>query len=346
MTPSSPGPDRPPRPTIAPPASGEGPRSAGGGSGPEAAGRRFGFGPDFLTELFRFPLDPGYADAATRRDQVGPRTGWSSGVVRTVSTVTAVAIGVLLAVAYRQTVAQEPERSRARAGLVSQINDREQATDVLQRRAEQLREQVTRQRDAAIAGGEAARLRALEAATGLARVRGDGVVVTVDDAPTAVDAVTGAGNGQDLGRVFDQDLQRITNALWAAGAEAVAINGQRLTATTTIRSAGRAILVDFRPVTGPYQVSAIGPDNLGRRFAGSTTATFITELVSSYGISYQLREADDLTLPAAGEPRLRYARPATDPSASGSASVPSNDPSGDPPSAGTGPSTSSPGGGP
>ena len=55
----------------------------------------------------------------------------------------------------------------------------------------------------------------------------------------------------------------MVNALWAAGAEAISINGQRLGPTTAIRFAGEAVLVDFRPVTNPYEISAIGdPDTL------------------------------------------------------------------------------------
>jgi uncharacterized protein YlxW (UPF0749 family) len=294
------------------------------------------FTSDVLTDLFRFPLDPGYADAAARRATHGRRTGWRHSALRLAAVVTALAIGFLLAVAYRQTLADEPGRSRARAGLAEQVNERQAATDQLQRRADRLRDEVAKQRDAALADTEAARLRGLEAATGLARVRGNGVIVTVDDAPSAVDAVT--GEGADLGRVLDRDLQYIANALWAGGAEAVSINGQRLTATTTIRSAGRAILVDFRPVTGPYEIAAIGPDDLDRRFDTSAAARLFRSLESTYGMAYEVRRADGLTLPGAAEPRLRFARPVGTPAPTpaGSGPVPS----------GAVPSTSPPGGGP
>ena len=93
-------------------------------------------------------------------------------------------------------------------------------------------------------------------------------MVTVGDAPTPSDRLTGSGK-PDLGRVLDRDLQWLANALWALGAEAVAINGQRLTATSTIRTAGEAILVDFRPVTSPYEVAAIGPDDMADEFEDS-----------------------------------------------------------------------------
>jgi uncharacterized protein YlxW (UPF0749 family) len=284
------------------------------------------YAPDFLTQLFRDPLDPGYADAAARRERVGPATGWRRGTVRAVSVLTLVVLGFLLAVAYRQTVADEPGRSQARAGLVSQINARDEETDELTRRADELRAEVARQRDAALSGDAAAELRDLEASTGLGRVRGDGVVVAVADGPTGADAVTGAG-GTNLGRVLDRDLQDIANALWSAGAEAIAINGQRLTATSTIRAAGSAILVGFRPVTGPYEVSAIGPQEMADRFQDSGAARLLRSVANEYGMSFGVRRVDDLTLPAAGEPRLDYARPSPEPGQPASQAAPGVSPS-------------------
>ncbi|MEU7754480.1 DUF881 domain-containing protein [Micromonospora sp. NPDC049101] len=277
------------------------------------------YAPDFLTELFRNPLDPGYADAAAARRRSAstePVRGWRAWPARSVSVVVVVLLGFLFAVAYRQTVADEPGRSQARSGLVAQIKEREGQTDRLSTRADQLREEVGRQRDAALSGSTAARLRDLEASTGLGRVRGDGVVVRLADGPGKADAVTGAGAGPS--RVLYSDLQGVANALWSAGAEAVSINGQRLTSTSTIRTAGDAILVDFRPVMGPYEVSAIGPGSMRRKFENSRNADLMREVAQKTGLSFGVREADDLTLPAAPEPQLRYAKPSVSPSPSAS----------------------------
>ncbi|MEV0155584.1 DUF881 domain-containing protein [Micromonospora sp. NPDC050686] len=274
------------------------------------------YAPDFLTELFRNPLDPGYSDAAAaaRRRPPGRAPGWRGASARVVSLVVTVALGFLFAVAYRQTAAAEPERGKTRAGLVQQIRERAGETDRLSDRADQLREEVSRQRAAALGGSQAARLRDLEAGTGLGRVHGDGVVVRLADPVQDKDAVTGVGAGP--AQVLYTDLQRVANDLWGAGAEAVAINGQRLTATSTIRSAGEAILVDFRPVTGPYEVSAIGPDSMARRFRDSRAALLMREVAETTGVSFGVREAEDLTLPAAPEPQLRYAKPSVSPSPS------------------------------
>jgi small basic protein/uncharacterized protein YlxW (UPF0749 family) len=222
------------------------------------------YAPDFLTELFRNPLDPGYADAAARRARDGDPTGWPRRITTTVSALTLVALGLLFVVAYRQTVADEPARTQARNALIEQVQKRRAGTDQLQQRADALRGEVAALRERELGGPAVARLRNLEAATGLAPVRGDGARITLGDGATPIDPVTGRRTVD--GRVRDSDLQLAANALWAAGAEAIAVNGQRLTATSTIRQAGEAILVDFRPVTTPYMMVAIGPDDLAETF--------------------------------------------------------------------------------
>ncbi|RIV37337.1 DUF881 domain-containing protein [Micromonospora radicis] len=291
------------------------------------------FTPDFLTELFRNPLDPGYGDAALRRARTGQpaRPGWS---VSPVSVVVIVLLGFLCAVAYRQTTAEEPGRAQARSGLVAQIKQRQADTDAMSDRAEVLREEVNRQRQAALGGSQATRLRNLEASTGLGRVRGDGVVVRLADGPAGQGSLSGANVGP--AEVLYSDLQGVANDLWGAGAEAISINGQRLTSTSTIRNAAKAILVDFRPVTGPYEVSAIGPGSMRKRYEASRSALTMRKVAQDTGLSFEVRDADDLTLPAAPEPQLRYAEPAVSPSAS---------PSGGDESSGSGTSPSPSGGG-
>jgi uncharacterized protein YlxW (UPF0749 family) len=287
---------------------------------------------DFLTELFRAPLDPGYAAAARRRAARGtpPPTGVRRAGEVGLRITALVVIGFLLAVAYQFAAAAQPETSRARAGLVADVKARRASTDQLQKKADQLREQVSRERDAALSdSGESARLRNLEADTGVAKVHGDGVVVRLVDAPPPVDPVTGRRSTSNPGRVLDRDLQDISNELWHLGAEAVAINGERLTTTTTIRAAGDTILVDFQPVTAPYEVSAIGPGDLTDTFNASATARRFRQYVQVYKMQFSAKRRDGLTLPAAGEPQLRYAKVPSPPPASPGASA-SRRPSGPP----------------
>jgi len=272
---------------------------------------RDGLAPDFLSDLFRHPLDPGYADAAARRAEHGPRPPWRRRGAYGLKVLTLVAIGFLLAVAYREAVKAEPEATRAHAGLVGEVKSAQTATDDLQNQSDQLRRQVSDAQAAAL-GADAAELRQLrqeEAATGLAPVTGPGAVVRLVDAPTPIDPNTGRQSDQPVNRVLDIDLQGVANALWASGAEAIAINGQRLSTLSTIRTAGSAILVDFRPVTSPYEVSAIGGPNMLGTFNHTPTAATMHSLVTRYGLSFATRSEDHLQLPAAPAPALLYARP-------------------------------------
>jgi uncharacterized protein YlxW (UPF0749 family) len=293
-------------------------RSGAAAAGPERSGARFQV--DMLTELFQNPLDPAYADAAARRASGPPAPAWRRRTAAWARLLALVVTGFLLAVAYRHAVAIEPERTRAQAGLVEEAQAAQERADDLQAQADLLRTQVDQMRAAALGGSssELLALREREAATGLAPVTGDGAVVALGDAPAVVDPTTGKQTVPENGLVLDVDLQEVVNGLWKAGAEAVSINGERLTATSTIRTAGEAILVDFRPVTGPYEVSAIGPDDLSERYAGSDSAARIRALAGQYGLRFSVREAEDMVLPAAStDIPLRYARPESSPSPSG-----------------------------
>ncbi|MEV0900070.1 DUF881 domain-containing protein [Actinoplanes sp. NPDC049802] len=290
-----------------------------GGPDPDgaAAGKRT-YGPDFLTALFQNPLDPGYSDAAARRATEGRRTGWRRGLAGGSSALTLVVIGFLLVVAYRQTVAEEPARTKARDSLIAQVQNRREGTERLRAQADRLGDEVAALRERALGGAAIAELKDLEAATGMAPVRGSGARIRLVDGPTSVDAVTGERRTDGL--VKDTDLQLAANALWEAGAEAIMINGQRLTATSRIRQAGEAILVDIRPVASPYELTAIGPDELAEDFRAGYAGPYFETLQGRYGISFEAAEVKDVTLEAATEFKLRSAAPSIAPAPSGSAS--------------------------
>jgi uncharacterized protein YlxW (UPF0749 family) len=277
-----------------------------------ASGARQDPAPDFLLDLFADPLDPGYADAAAHRAEHGPRPAWRRQGALVLRTATLVATGFLLAVAYRHAVAAEPERSGAHAGLVDEVKAAQVRADRLQRRSDDLRSEVGRLQETALGGAnpQLREIRQREAATGLATVTGDGVVVQLADPPTPIDPTTGKPTGADVSRVLDVDLQSVVNGLWSVGAEAIAVNGQRLTSTSTIRTAGSAILVDFRPVISPYDVAAIGPADVEERFNGGAGAAAMRALAKQYGLGFSSRARKGLTLPAAAaDTPLRYAHP-------------------------------------
>lgn len=267
--------------------------------------------PEFLTDLFRDPLDPGYAEAAQRRAaKGGPVRRGRRG--RVLSAVTLVVVGALLSVAWLQVVQEEPTRTEVRENLEAQVREREAETDALQAQARELREQVAELRDRQLGDPQAVRdLRMLEAVTGLGRVEGDGVRVRLEDGPPEVDPTTGEPVQDPESRVLYRDLQQVANALWATGAEAVAVNGHRLTATSAIRSASGAVLIDHQPVTSPYEVVAVGSPELAEQFAVSTAGRLMETLVDEFGIGYAVESVDGVTVPAASEPQLLFVTPST-----------------------------------
>ena len=108
------------------------------------------------------------------------------------------------------------------------------------------------------------------------------------------------------GRVLDRDLQDAVNGLWAAGAEAVSVNGLRLNALTAIRSAGEAVLVDFRPLSPPYVLRAVGDAaGLERAFQTGEAGRRLATYPGLYGIAVGVRRARALELPAARLPDLQ-----------------------------------------
>jgi uncharacterized protein YlxW (UPF0749 family) len=273
-----------------------------------------------LVDMMADTLDRGYAERAARVEPGVP--GGSSWRARRRQRLTpllgVLAVGVLTGTA----VAEVRERSEAETGLrgdlAAQVAQRTRDSDALERRAAQLRDEVAAVRQQALgvdAAGRtvAERLEALGAAAATTAVRGPGLVVTLDDAPTG-DAVGGEplrGGTVPEGRVRDSDVQDVVNGLWAAGAEAVAVDGQRLAAVTAIRSAGESVLVDLRPLSPPYVVEAVGdPSRLEVRFVDGPSGRRLTTLTSLYGIRSEVARADELDLPAAGTPDLRAATPA------------------------------------
>ncbi|MFL6129958.1 MAG: DUF881 domain-containing protein [Mycobacteriales bacterium] len=312
-----------------------------------------------LDELMTDHLDPGYAAAARRRAGPGERPGGDRPRARVLLAVGLLLVGFLLAVAYRGTLRQAPDSERARQALVRDVEAGSALSDSLQRRAETLSGELVRERDAALTvsrNGDrvGTELHRLEAAAAQSAVHGPGIEVVAGDATAReqLDPATGERvtvPAEDSGRLRDRDLQSLVNALWAAGAEAVAVDGERLAPTTTIRAAGEAILVDLRPVQSPYTITGVGdPETLLPRFADSEAARRYQSYTGLYGIQFSVRKVGDLRLRAATGPELRYADAV--PSSTAAATPPS--PRGSPPSGSSGPTGAgptpgrSPGGGP
>lgn len=224
------------------------------------------------------------------------------GPVRVVVLVAALAVlAMILTVGLVQRRDDASTQARARAALVDRVEAQTAQVMALQDELTAMRARISVDEQAALARSAtgtrlAAQIASLEAATGLTPVVGPGVRLVVQDAE--VDPATNAP--PEGGRVLDQDLQGVVNGLWQAGAESIALNGHRLTATSAIRAAGEAILVDLRPLLPPYSVEAVGePDGLAQRFEQSASDETLRNLAAEYGIRWHLSTDAELALPAA-----------------------------------------------
>ena len=249
-----------------------------------------------LRRLLDETLDPGYEEAAGRRVAAGgtaaPESGWTR---RLVLALCLLLIGALSTVVISQVRLSAPQREELREALIADVAAQRSAGDLLQQRLVEIRDEATRVREqllAATSQGQGAldELDRAEKGAGLTAVRGPGLVVTLTDAPPP------ENGGDNLGRILDRDIQSVVNEFWAAGAEAVAIDGQRLGPTTSIRSAGQAILVDFRPVTNPYLIEAIGPAGMFDQLLESSAVRTLASYASSFGLGLDVVPADQLDL--------------------------------------------------
>jgi uncharacterized protein YlxW (UPF0749 family) len=289
-----------------------------------APGKQRSLGASLLDQVLAETLDPAYAQAAAAKaaraaEARGPaRPGWlrrSRGQL--LVALTLLIAGLLASITYGEAAAGAQGREQARQALRDDIAQESRVTDDLVAQLEALTAEVSRTRERALAASTVGQraldeLSRAEQAAAAVAVSGPGMKVIMDNAPPTADSDPVGGSAQVAppGIVQDGDLQLVVNALWASGAEAIDINGQRIGATTAIRQAGGAILVDLRPVTTPYVVSAIGdPQDMRNAFLHTPEATQLVQLTTDYGVVFDYAKADELHLPAGTAAELRAAQP-------------------------------------
>jgi uncharacterized protein YlxW (UPF0749 family) len=174
-----------------------------------------------------------------------------------------------------------------------------QVGEMQRRQAEYERATVEGRTLAAAMGKE---LESLRIATGLKAMRGPGVTVLLDDAKTQP-------QGSNPVVVSYQDLVSVINELWAAGAEVVAVNGQRVTATTGFGQVGGTAVINLQRLTGPFTIVAIG-DPATLEGALNIRGGLVDGL-RALGLSITISRQANLTVPAyRGVLKFEHALPA------------------------------------
>ena len=223
------------------------------------------------------------------------------------------AVMAFVAIASIRSQPADPEaRLPRRYRLADLIEQEQRSAATLRQEVATLRAEVQAERAAAVkrSGGSSTakkRLDAIRASAGLTAVRGAGIKVTLDD--SRLDTPPPDSNVNDL-VIHSQDVQAVVNALWRAGAEGMAINGQRLVSTSAVLCVGNTLLLNGTVHSPPYVVTAIGAsrdrfdaDQLVRRLKASATA---------YGLKFSVERSTSLDVPPyRGSTALTYAQPVT-----------------------------------
>ncbi|GAB3812924.1 DUF881 domain-containing protein [Tessaracoccus terricola] len=188
-------------------------------------------------------------------------------------------------------------RSERNASLQDLVAAQAMTNEDLRDEAESLRADV--ERLAAEQGVDEELTRGLTAAGHVAStlpVAGPGVRVVLTDAPLDVRP---AGVADDALVVHQQDIQAVVNALWAAGAEAMTIQGQRVIATTGIKCVGNSVVLHGVPYAPPYVIEAIGPTEAMETSLDESRAVQIyLQYVEAYGLGFAQSTFERAEFPA------------------------------------------------
>ena len=217
------------------------------------------------------------------------RGGWLIALV-------CVLIGFMVAVQFRTAQDAKGSLSQQR---IEEISDRLLQTE---HGRDELSEELHKMQTAAASTDNQQDKDLLRYRAALVPLEGEGVIVRMDDSTKPAKA----GENPNLYVIHDDDLLRVVNELRAAGAEAIAINGQRLTGTSEIRCAGPTLSVNNVRSSAPFEIRAIGDkkslENALRMRGG------VAETLGVWGIQLDIKASNDVYIPPyRGSIRQSYA---------------------------------------
>jgi uncharacterized protein YlxW (UPF0749 family) len=222
------------------------------------------------------------------------------------------ALGFLIAAQLNSQVPRTTYTSQERAPLVETALGLQAQQDQLKQNLLDLRSQIQGVEDRGPGSDAAVRqvnddLAKARISASLIALHGTGLVIQLED---STDPVPPGGNASDR-RVTAADVRTVVEELWLAGAEAVAVNGERVTGSSAILDIGGSVLVNSAYLAPPYQVAAIGSTDLYATMSSAPSfADFVQVRAGSTGIRISFAQPADVTVPAyAGAVNLRYGRP-------------------------------------
>jgi uncharacterized protein YlxW (UPF0749 family) len=191
------------------------------------------------------------------------------------------------------------------------VTRQEQQVAELQAQVQRLTEQAATRNGAVAAAQREGTEGALSAA--LVGLRGPGVVITLDDAPQRPDGTLPTNARPDDLVIHQSDVQAVVNAVWAAGADGVAVMDQRLIATSAVRCVGNTLLLQGRTYSPPFVITAIvDTDAVRAQLAVSPQVAIFEQAVDAFGLTFDIRAHREVTVPAYDGPLDMVYAAATD----------------------------------
>ena len=259
-----------------------------------------------IDDLVNRPMDPMFSDSRLVHEHRSTFSIWFNRIV-----VFIICVGVGFACSLFVQQLQSDPRKQVRQTLATQLENRNSQIDELTTDVNHLRSQVDEQSKKISGSVKSDTLIQDEMVNGATVVEGEGITMTLADPIAASQSdqssSTRVGTSTNIRVITDLDLQQLVSLMFQNGAEAIAINGNRLGAQTSIRKAGGHILIGMTAIQSPYTIEAIGDKSALAEAMGEKRLASLYDSFKEAGIYPQVSKSNSITLEAAVTGEVKYA---------------------------------------
>lgn len=227
-------------------------------------------------------------------------------------TIVAVILGVYLTAQWQskpRPAVAAPEYRREVATATIQRLEAEQSE--LKKQIADLRAQLADHQKSTVSSGSAvsdltAELEHEKMLAGTVAVRGPGLRVILDD--STVKTIP-PKEDPSMYIVHEYQLRDVVNVLWAAGAEAISINGERMVGPSSIYCVGSTILINDVRTSPPYEFLVVGdPAKMESALTDANNLKALKGRIKVYSLQFNVQRLRDLLVPAySGSLDVRHA---------------------------------------
>lgn len=259
-----------------------------------------------IDDLTNRSLDPMFSDAQLSHQSRSVATIWLTKAI-----VFIMCIGVGFAGSlFVQQLHSDP-RKELRNVLISELTGYNEQVETLSKETSSLRRKIDKQSSKLGNGSQGTNTNDDDMMNGSSALTGEGITLTLAN-PLAAGSENGSSirdeQSNQIRVITDTDLQQIISLMWQSGAEAIAVNGNRIGVQTSVRTAGHTILIGVNQVQSPYKIEAIGDKTALAQTLEKKSQPTLYDAFEAAGIYPQLDKASSLTLQAADSGDVSFAK--------------------------------------